>query len=114
MQADFFNATICLAFLTLLGRMGPSISLFPSRSVCHCPPGPATRPGSEGPRQARPPAFMFVLLIWPQLVSALSHQFHLPVLLMGQPLSLPGFPGATWQPTRTVGARACTHEGVAL
>lgn len=110
----FFNVTICLAFLTPLGRMGPRISLFPSWSVCHCPPGPATRPGSQGPWQVQPAAFVFALLIWLQLVFMLSHQFHLPILIMGRPLSLPGFPGAMWQPTHAVGARARTHEGVGL
>lgn len=47
-RAGLLNETICLAFLTWLGLVRPSIS--PVRIlVCLSPlPGPATRPGSEG------------------------------------------------------------------
>lgn len=50
MRAGFFNETICLAFLTLLSLMGPSISPVPI-PVCLSPHGPPLYlPGSEGGR----------------------------------------------------------------
>lgn len=53
MRAGFFNETICLAFLTLLGLMGPSISPVPivvclSLSAWPCHPHPALRGAVAG------------------------------------------------------------------
>lgn len=93
MRAGFFNETICLAFLTPLSLMGPSISPIPI-PVCLSPqrdPDISARLGG-GPWQVWPPAFLFILLIWPHLSPVLSHSLHLPVLAVGQRPSLPGSP----------------------
>lgn len=93
MRAGFFNETICLAFLTRLSLMGPSISPHPHPclSVTTWAPAISARLGA-GPWQVWPPAFLFILLIWPHLAPMLSHSLHLPVLTVGQRPSLPGSP----------------------
>lgn len=50
MRAGFFNETICLAFLTLLSMMGPSISPVPIPVCLSLPRPPLSLPGSEGGR----------------------------------------------------------------
>lgn len=112
MRVGFSNETICLAFLTPLSLMGPSISPVPI-PVCLSPHAPPHLcPALRGPWQVWPPAFLFILLIWPHLSPVLSHWLHLPVLAAGQRPSLPGSPEATWQPTHAAGAS--TRVGLGL
>ena len=69
MRACFFNETICLAFLTLLSMMGPSVSPVPIPGCLSPPRPPLSPPGSEGGRgsfRLRPSCLFFSSgHIWP-------------------------------------------------